>query len=114
MRPKEQIAPKPTLHPRLASFPALLPANPPTPPTVLHIQPGHASAVSLLTGTFRLASVPTVELLSLAQVSDRITGLLDIVLRGLESAEAAFREGEKQTMIHREDLEACAKKQGSE
>lgn len=54
------------------------------------------------------------ELLSLAQVSDRITGLLDIVLRGLESAEAAFREGEKQTMIHREDLETCAKKQGSE
>ncbi|KIR81389.1 hypothetical protein I306_01624 [Cryptococcus gattii EJB2] len=113
MRPKEQVAPKPTLHPRLASFPVLLPANPPTPPTVLHIQPGHTTSISLLTGTFRLASIPTAELLSLAQVSDRITGLLDIVLRGLESAEAAFREGEKQTMIHREDLETCAKKQGT-
>lgn len=113
MRPKEQVAPKPTLHPRLISFPALLPANPPTPPTVLHIQPGHASSISLLTGTFQLPSIPSAELLSLAQVSDRITGLLDIVLRGLESAEAAFRDGEKQTMIHREDLETCAKQQGT-
>ncbi|OXG13990.1 hypothetical protein C366_04983 [Cryptococcus neoformans Tu401-1] len=113
MRPKEQVSPKPTLHPRLISFPALLPANPPTPPTVLHIQARDASSISLLTGTFQLPSIPSVELLSLAQVSDRITGLLDIVLRGLESAEAAFREGDKQTMIHREDLETCAKQQGT-
>jgi hypothetical protein len=52
--------------------------------------------------------------LALAQVSDLIAELLEVVLRGLEGAEHAFRDGEKQTMIWREELETCGEQQGSE
>lgn len=35
-------------------------------------------------------------------------------MRGLEAIEAGWREGYKQTMIWREELEECGKLQGSE
>lgn len=34
-------------------------------------------------------------------------------MRGLEAAEQAFRDGEKQTMIWREEVEVCAEQQSS-
>ena len=37
-----------------------------------------------------------------------------MILRGLEAAEHAFRDGEQQTLIWREELEACAEQQGCE
>ena len=43
-----------------------------------------------------------------------MSGFLHVILRGLEAAEHAFRDGEKQTLIWREELETCAEQQGSE
>ncbi|WWD19682.1 hypothetical protein CI109_104144 [Kwoniella shandongensis] len=110
MRAAVVAPPKPTIHPNLLTFPALLPANPPVPPSILRI-----ASTSLLTGLFPLftTSVTSPATLSLAKVSNKIMGYLDVVLRGLENAEAAFREGEKQTMICREDLETCAQQQAT-
>ncbi len=42
-----------------------------------------------------------------------MSGFLEAILRSLEAAEHAFRDGEKQTLIWREDLETCADQQGS-
>ncbi|KAK8853269.1 hypothetical protein IAR55_003972 [Kwoniella newhampshirensis] len=110
MRAAATATPKSTIHPHLLTFPALLPSNPPVPPSILHV-----SSSSLLTGLFPLAtdSIGSTTILYLAKVSDKIAGLFDVLLRGLESAEAAFREGEKQTMICREDLETCAQQQAT-
>jgi hypothetical protein len=52
------------------------------------------------------------QLLKLARTCDRLSGFLDIVLRGLESVGDAFKEGEKQTMIWREELESCGEQRG--
>nr|ODN91736.1 hypothetical protein L203_00987 [Cryptococcus depauperatus CBS 7841] len=112
MRPKDGIQAKASLHPLLLTFPSLLPSNPPVPPVVLQIQTSYPSSISLLTGTLPLSTRPTREVLSLAQMSDRMLVLLDTALRGFENVEAAFRECEKQTMIHREDLETSGKQQG--
>ena len=54
------------------------------------------------------------QLLKLARTCDRLSGFLDIVLRGLESVGDAFKEGEKQTMIWREELESCGEQRGCE
>ncbi|WWC94956.1 hypothetical protein V866_001808 [Kwoniella sp. B9012] len=105
-----QTSPKPTIHSSLSTFPALLPSNIPLQPDILQIG---SSECSLLTGTFALPSnsQPTREILELSKISDKIVHLLNIILRGIENAEIHFREGEKQTMICREDLETCAKQQ---
>jgi hypothetical protein len=44
--------------------------------------------------------------------ADTITRLLDPVFRGLESCAAAYRDAERQTMVWREELEACGQQQG--
>ncbi|WRT70155.1 uncharacterized protein IL334_007149 [Kwoniella shivajii] len=109
MRQTNVIPPKPTLHSTLSAFPALLPSAIPISPDILVI-----SAFPFLTGTFPLppqTRIPTQGLLELAKASDKMVGFLDVILRGLENAEVAFREGEKQTMICREDLETCAQQQ---
>ncbi|ORY33369.1 anaphase-promoting complex, cyclosome, subunit 4-domain-containing protein [Naematelia encephala] len=100
----------PTAHPKLTHLPSLLP-SPVDPDVLLVSSPGSSTQQRLLTGTFPLPAL-TPQYLSLALASERLSGYLDIVLRGLEAAEHAFREGEKQTMIWREDLEACAEQQG--
>ncbi|WVQ74239.1 hypothetical protein IAR50_003835 [Cryptococcus sp. DSM 104548] len=113
MRQKEAAPTKHGPHPHLSAFPALLPATPPAASTILNL---HSPSISFsfLTGTFPLPpSPPTREVLEIAQTSDRIVGLLDTVLRGVEGMELAFREGEKLTMIHREELDTCAKQQGT-
>lgn len=72
----------------------------------------------LLTGTFPLPpgtpAVPPASILRLAQRSDALARLLDSALLGIESIQAAFKEGEKQTMLWREELETCGQQQGSE
>ncbi|OCF61367.1 hypothetical protein L486_01015 [Kwoniella mangroviensis CBS 10435] len=105
-----QTPPKPTIHPSLSTFPALLPSTIPLQPDILHIG---SSEYSLLTGTFASPSdsEPSQEMMELSKISDKIVHLLDIILRGIENAEIHFREGDKQTMICREDLETCAKQQ---
>ncbi|OCF41363.1 hypothetical protein I317_04844 [Kwoniella heveanensis CBS 569] len=120
-RPKNTAPVKPTIHSSLSTFPSLLPSDPPISAHVLTI-----SNRSFLTGTFPLSTLPSASpdsgfgpssstmgtaVLDLAKVSDRMAGLLNVVLRGLENAEQAFRDGEKQTMICREDLETCAQQQ---
>ncbi|WVF72936.1 hypothetical protein IAT40_007754 [Kwoniella sp. CBS 6097] len=110
-RPTNTAPIKPTIHPLLSTFPALLPSDPPVSAHILTI-----GDRSFLTGTFPLSIPPSrtagdTAVLGLAQSSDRMVGLLDIILRGLENAEQAFRDGEKQTMICREDLETCAQQQ---
>ena len=42
-----------------------------------------------------------------------MSSFLDVIVQGLEAVEQAFRDGEKQTMIWREELETCADQQGS-
>jgi hypothetical protein len=107
---------KTILHPKLDKFPALLPANPPMPPDILYITPpASTSQRAFLSGTFPIStSRPSRSLLTLAQMSDRMAGFLEIIIRGLESAQHAFAEGEKQTMIWREELETCGEQQGGE
>lgn len=113
---------KPGSHPKLTTFPALLPSTPQVPPDVLVLSPPvrhgkvDGTELRLLTGTFPLArgtpsSLPTTTL-GLAQRADRIERLLDVVMRATQAAETAFRESEKQTMIWREELESCGEQQG--
>lgn len=72
----------------------------------------------LLTGTFRLPdgtpSPTPPSILALAERSDRLASLINVLFRGVESIEAALRDGDKQTMIWREELETCGQQQGSE
>ena len=102
-------------HAKLDSFPSLLPTIVPSPPHVLSLQsPDGSSSKRLLTGTLPLGRGQVVDeqLLKLARTCDRLSGFLDIVLRGLESVGDAFKEGEKQTMIWREELESCGEQRG--
>jgi len=104
-------------HFKLDSFPSLLPTIVPSPPHVLSVQsPDGSSSKRLLTGTLPLGRGQVVDeqLLKLARTCDRLSGFLDIVLRGLESVGDAFKEGEKQTMIWREELESCGEQRGCE
>ena len=52
--------------------------------------------------------------LRVAQLSDRLLGLYNTYLRGLDAVDVAWREVSKQNMIWREELEGCASKHGSE
>jgi hypothetical protein len=102
-------------HSKLDSFPSLLPTLVPSLPHVLSISsPDRSSSKRLLTGTLPLGTGQVVDeqLLKLARTCDRLSGFLDIVLRGLESVGDAFKEGEKQTMIWREELESCGEQRG--
>ncbi|WVR07625.1 hypothetical protein IAU60_004667 [Kwoniella sp. DSM 27419] len=118
MRPTNVVPPKATLHELLYLFPALLPSATPVPPHTLQI-----AGRPYLTGTFPLPTRASTSrsntaevdrsILALAQISNRMVGLLNTVLRGLENAEQAFRDADKQTMICREDLETCAGQQGT-
>ncbi|CAK9782409.1 hypothetical protein CC85DRAFT_314014 [Cutaneotrichosporon oleaginosum] len=107
------------LHAKLEAASTLLPADPRPPPSVLHVavpaQRPRASA-RLLTGTYLLPpgtpeDVPSA-ILEVAVRADKIAHLLDPVFRGLESCAAAYRDAEKQTMVWREELEACGEQQG--
>lgn len=103
-------------HPRLDRFPTLLPTTVPSPSDILRItSPDGASSKRLLTGTLPLGrgtrgDTPN---LRLAQSCNWLEGFLNTILRGLEAIEHAFKEGEKQNMIWREELETCADQQGS-
>jgi len=103
-------------HSRLDNFPSLLPTVVPSPPHVLSVSaPGSTGSTRLLTGTLPLgkgASVDT-QLLKLAGTCERLSGFIDTILRGLEAVGDAFKEGEKQTMIWREELESCGDQQAS-
>lgn len=102
-------------HFKLDLFPSLLPTIFPSLPHVLSISsPDKSSSKRLLTGTLPLGAGQLVDeqLLKLARSCDRLSGFLDIVLRGLESVGEAFKEGEKQTMIWREELESCGEQRG--
>lgn len=113
---------KPGMHPSLTTFPALLPSKPPVAPEVLVVscrpQVGRTPSLRLLTGTFPLVdgtpSPPPPVALALAQRADALERFLDVVLRGINACELAFRESEKQTMIWREELEECGQQQDSE
>lgn len=112
-----------TLHAKLSTFPTLLPSNPPAVPDILSVSsPGgyvpiplrHEVFHNFLTGTFPLDySKPHPAVLKLAKSANRLTSLMNAVLRGLTEAESAFRESEKQTMIWREELESCGLEDGS-
>jgi hypothetical protein len=103
-------------HPKLDSFPSLLPTIVPSSPHVLRVSsPDMNSSTRLLTGTMPLGKGVLVDdqLLKLAETCDRLGGFIDTILRGLEAVGDAFKEGEKQTMIWREELETCGEQQGS-
>ncbi|WWC91790.1 uncharacterized protein L201_006737 [Kwoniella dendrophila CBS 6074] len=108
MRQNTAPPPKPTLHSSLTTFPCLLPSAIPLQPDILSI-----SNHQFLTGTFPFPDNQKQgnALLELSRISDKMVGFLDVILRSLENAEIAFREGEKQTLICREDLETCAQQQ---
>ena len=105
----------PHLHAKLDTFPALLPSTPFLSADILHLAPPSGSTShSLLTGTFPLSSSQIHSpVLDFAETASRLSLLLDVLLRGLETAEHSFTDGEKQTMIWREELETCAEQQGS-
>ena len=110
-------------HSNLADFPSLLPAKPPVPADILRIRPPRTRKSSkFLSGTFSIkeaigatsvASANHGDVIRLSLVADKISDLLDTVLKGIEAAEHAFREGQKQTIIWREEVETCAHQQGS-
>jgi hypothetical protein len=54
------------------------------------------------------------QVLRVAHLSDRMSGLYNTVLRGMDAVEGAWRECAKQNMIWREELEGCASQHGSE
>lgn len=103
-------------HAKLDSFSSLLPTSVPSAPDVLHLSPPDGScSMRLLTGTLPRGSRTrcTRSTLRLAQTCNRLEGMLNTILRGLEAIDHAFKEGDKQTMIWREELETCADQQGS-
>ena len=57
---------------------------------------------------------PPASTLALAERAHAIVDLIDVVLRGLEACQAAFKEGDKQTMMWRDELESCGAQHGSE
>ena len=104
----------PSKHSSLANFPSLLPTYSQSNPQFLSVIPYYPlSSLDLLSGTYPIADVPIEQALVLADIAHRLSAYLDIILRGLENAEAAYKEGGKQTMIWREELETCGEQQGS-
>ncbi|ORX40520.1 hypothetical protein BD324DRAFT_647447 [Kockovaella imperatae] len=97
-------------HELLKDFPCLLPSASPMPPDILRIGPPASDIRHLfLTGTY-----PTDVRTDLRQVLlvDKISEMLDVVLRGISVAHHHFREAGKQTMIWREEVETCGEQQG--
>jgi hypothetical protein len=108
---------KAKFHPKLSSFPTLLTFQTETTPDILYLSPPcSATHHRYLTGTFPLKNVktPTPSILAFAQLAERLSQYLEIVIRGLESVQHAFGEGQKQGMIWREELETCGEQQGCE
>lgn len=66
----------------------------------------------LLMGTYSLSEVPEDQFFILSEIANKMCDYLDSILRGLENAEAAYKEGAKQTMLWREELETCGEQQG--
>lgn len=116
MQQQNKNKPKqPLLHASLSSFPRLFPAYNETKPQVLSIIPCAAKASRRqLSGTYTVTGVPEDQTLVMAGIAHRLSDYFDTILRGLENADAAHKEGAKQTMIWREELETCAEQQGSE
>ena len=103
----------PLLHPSLASFPRLLPTHAQTKPQILRLIPPDPSTIrTVLMGTYPHSNVPDDQTLVLAGIASKMCAYFDSVLRGLENAETAYKEGAKQTMIWREELETCGEQQG--
>jgi hypothetical protein len=63
-------------------------------------------------GTYPKSDVPNDQTLTLSGIANKMCGYFDSILRGLENAEAAYKEGAKQTMLWREELETCGEQQG--
>lgn len=118
VNPAAATASKPGPHEYLLGFPSLLPTQARSKVDYLTIaSPRGTQSQRLLTGTFCLpphTMRSARSFLRLAQISDRMADLLNIILRGLEACQNAFKEGVKQTMIWREELETCAEQQASE
>ena len=101
-------------HESLKNFPSLLPSNPPVPPDQLWVaSPVAQGRYAYLTGTIASGSLDDNTLIH-AQVIDKISDMLDIVLKGIDVAQHHFREAGKQTTIWREEVETCGEQQGSE
>lgn len=104
----------PIRHSALSTFPTLLPSFAQTNPQTLHVTPPRASSSKqLLSGIYPISDVPQQQSFIMAGIAHRMSEYLDAVLRGLENAQAAQKEGAKQTMIWREELETCGEQQGS-
>lgn len=114
MEQQKKNKPKgPIWHVALATFPRLLPTFTQTRPQILSVVPPRANRERrLLSGIYPISNVPQDQTLVLAGIAHRMSDYLDAVLRGLENAELAFKEGAKQTMIWREELETCGEQQG--
>lgn len=105
----------PIRHAALATFPCMLPTFTQTRPQILSVVPTRISRERrLLSGIYPVSDVPQDQTLVLAGVAHRMSDYLDAILRGLENAELAYKEGAKQTMIWREELETCGEQQGCE
>lgn len=100
-------------HSALSTFPSLLSDNPSLTPDTLCISIHSKKALRLLTGCFPLEGKgdPSDDVLRFARLTNAVSRYLNLILRGLETAEHAFREAEKQTMIWREELETAATQQ---
>lgn len=116
----KKAATTPGRHPKLGTFPSLLPSVGPRTGTItssIHLVPPLSGKETvLLSGTFDTTSWkddPSGGVLVQAEIADRLVGFLDVVLRGIEAAEQGWKEGGKQTMIWREELETCGEQQGS-
>lgn len=68
---------------------------------------------SFLTGSFPVPEAITKQILKVAQLSDRIACYLDVMAKGMEAIESAWRDAYKQSMIWREELETCGQQHGS-
>lgn len=114
MQQQNKDKPKgPIRHKALSLFPQLLPTYKDTKPQILSVIPPRSSGERrLLSGIYPMADVPSDQNLILAGIAHMMSDYLDAILRGLENAELAYKEGDKQTMIWREELETCGEQQG--
>jgi len=105
----------PIRHAALATFPCMLPTFTQTRPQILSVVPTRISRERrLLSGIYPVSDVPQDQTLVLAGIAHRMSDYLDAILRGLGNAELAYKEGAKQTMIWREEMETCGEQQGCE
>ena len=75
--------------------------------------PGSAPPLSLLCGTFPSASVDATSL-AVAAVAESMSALFETLILGFEAAVLAWKDGARQTVIWREELETCGEQQGGE